>query len=334
MGLPEDSRLRESLTKKPPEDMRQLMRRIEEYKRLEDDRLQSKCKAPMINHPRQTGFPLRARGNLRIQKLEAQVEGVNVTFKEPIHRIVDKIRHEPYFRWLNKIGGKGHTTEQCRVLKDLLGQLAKAGYLKEFVIDAGDREARQGAPQRANLLPPPLRIIEVIHAALRSLIATGKKGVLTVASVEGGSNIQPYRKKIKLARELIAFSDDDLEGTIQLHNNALIVAARISSFLVKRVMINQGSSANVMYLDLFRGLKLRNRDFLKYNTPLVGFDGKVVVLKGQISLPVNMEGKEVVVTFIVVASYSPYMAILGRPWIHAMGAILSTLHVKVKFPNE
>ncbi|XP_050264121.1 uncharacterized protein LOC126708375 [Quercus robur] len=39
MGLPEDSELWESLTKRPPEDMRQLMRRIEEYKRLEDDRL-------------------------------------------------------------------------------------------------------------------------------------------------------------------------------------------------------------------------------------------------------------------------------------------------------
>ena len=39
MGLPEDSELRESLTKRPPEDMRQLMRRIEEYKCLQDDRL-------------------------------------------------------------------------------------------------------------------------------------------------------------------------------------------------------------------------------------------------------------------------------------------------------
>ena len=44
MGLPEDSKLRESLMKRPPEDMRQIMRRIEEYKRLEDDRLQSRGK--------------------------------------------------------------------------------------------------------------------------------------------------------------------------------------------------------------------------------------------------------------------------------------------------
>jgi len=48
----------------------------------------------------------------------------------------------------------------------------------------------------------------------------------------------------------------------------------------------------------------------------------------------NMEGKEVMVTFIVVASYSPYMAILGRPWIHVMGAVPSTLHVKVKFRTD
>ena len=47
-----------------------------------------------------------------------------------------------------------------------------------------------------------------------------------------------------------------------------------------------------------------------------------------------MEGKEVMVTFIVVSSYSPYTAILGRPWIHTMGAVSSTLHVKVKFRTE
>ena len=48
----------------------------------------------------------------------------------------------------------------------------------------------------------------------------------------------------------------------------------------------------------------------------------------------NMEGKEVVVTFIVVASLSPYTTILGRPWIHAMEAVPSILHVKIKFRTE
>ena len=89
-----------------------------------------------------------------------------------------------------------------------------------------------------------------------------------------------------------------------------------------------------MYPDLFKGLELKSQDLIKYDTPLVSFDGRVVIPEGQISLPVNMEGNEVMVTFIVVNSFSPYTAILGRPWIHAMGAVPSTLHVKVKFCTE
>lgn len=114
----------------------------------------------------------------------------------------------------------------------------------------------------------------------------------------------------------------------------LVVTARISRFLVKRVMVDQGNGADVMYLDLLKGLGLKNWDLSKYDTPLVGFDGRMVAIEGQISLPINMEGKEVMVTFIAVNSFSPYTEILGRPWIHTMGAVPSTLHVKVKFPTE
>lgn len=113
-----------------------------------------------------------------------------------------------------------------------------------------------------------------------------------------------------------------------------MVTARISGFLVKRIMIDQGSRVKVMYLDLFKGLGLKNEDLSKYSTPLVGFDGKVVIPEGQISLLVNMEGKKVVVAFIMVASFYPYTLILGRSWIHAIEAVPSTLHVKVKFPIE
>ena len=81
------------------------MRRIEEYKRLKDDRLQSKGKAPVINHPRQSSFQSRPQKDLRIQKLGPQMGEVNVTFKELMHRIMDQIKNEPYFRWPNKIKG-------------------------------------------------------------------------------------------------------------------------------------------------------------------------------------------------------------------------------------
>ena len=99
-------------------------------------------------------------------------------------------------------------------------------------------------------------------------------------------------------------------------------------------MIDQGSGADVMYPNLFKGLGLKREDLSKYDTPLVGFDGRMVIPQEQISLPVKMEGNEVVLSFIVVGSFSPYTAILGRPCIHAMEAVPSTLHVKVKFPTE
>ncbi|XP_030970607.1 uncharacterized protein LOC115990989 [Quercus lobata] len=148
------------------------------------------------------------------------------------------------------------------------------------------------------------------------------------------SSVQPSEKKLRFTREPIAFNDDDLEGTIQPHDDALVVVARINGFIVKRVLINQGSGAEVMYPNLFKVHGLKNEDLSKYNMPLVKFDGRMMILEGQISLLVNMEGKELTVTFIVVALFSLYTAILGRLWIHAMGAVLSTLHVKVKFRIE
>ena len=39
------------------------------------------------------------------------------------------------------------------------------------------------------------------------------------------------------------------------------------------------------------------------------------------------------VDFIVVDAFSPYTAIMGRPWLHSLGAVSSTLHQKVKYPS-
>ena len=82
---------------------------------------------------------------------------------------------------------------------------------------------------------------------------------------------------MKSRLEPIAFDDEDLEGTIQPHDDALVIAAQIDGFLVKRVMIDQGSGADVMYPDLFKGLGLKNQDLTKYDSPLVSFDGRIVI---------------------------------------------------------
>ena len=56
-----------------------------------------------------------------------------------------------------------------------------------------------------------------------------------------------------------------------------MVKAQINGFIVKRVLIDQGSGAEVMYPDQFRGLGLKNEDLSKYDLPLVGFDGRMVI---------------------------------------------------------
>ena len=89
-----------------------------------------------------------------------------------------------------------------------------------------------------------------------------------------------------------------------------------------------------MYPDLYKGLNLKPKDLTGYESPLLGFDGKVVILKGQIRLPVQASSEVVEVDFIVVDAYSPYSAIVARLWLYALGAISSTLHLKVKYLFE
>ena len=83
----------------------------------------------------------------------------------------------------------------------------------------------------------------------------------------------------------MSFFDKDKVGTLQPYDDALVVTLRIGGYDVKKVLIDQGSSVEIMYLDLYKGLRLRPENLSCYNSPLVGFDGKTVIPKGQIRLP-------------------------------------------------
>ena len=89
-----------------------------------------------------------------------------------------------------------------------------------------------------------------------------------------------------------------------------------------------------MYPDLYIGLNLKPEDLIAYDSPLVSFDGKFFIPKGQIRLLVRAGSEVVEVDFIVVDVYSPYTAIVAKPWLHALGAISSTLHLKIKYMSK
>ena len=118
---------------------------------------------------------------------------------------------------------------------------------------------------------------------------------------------------------------------MQPHDDALVVTLRIGGYNVKRVLVDQDSGAKIMYPNIFKGLKLRSKDLTYYNSPLIGFDGKIVLPKGQIRIPIQTGTEVVKVNFIVVDVYSSYTSIMARPWLHTMGVVRSTLHLKVKY---
>ena len=205
--------------------------------------------------------------------------------------------------------------------------------MKQLVHHSSGLGGQTGArSERENLSRPPLGTINVIF------VAPGRTGswpsrVMSMAHLSPkDSRHEP--KKAKLDRSLVmGFSDEDKIETIQPHDDTLVIVLRIGGYDVKRVMVDQGSATEIMYPDLFKGLNLRTEDLTPYNSPLVSFEGNVIIPKGQIRLPVQTGSETMEVDFIVVDAYSPYTTIVARPWLHTLGVVSSTLHQKIKYPS-
>ena len=90
-----------------------------------------------------------------------------------------------------------------------------------------------------------------------------------------------------------------------------MITLRIGGYNVKRVMVDQDSATKIMYPDLYKGLNLKVEDLTPYSSPLVSFKGKIIIQKGQIRLPVQTGSEVMEVNFIVVDTYSPYIAIVA-----------------------
>ena len=84
---------------------------------------------------------------------------------------------------------------------------------------------------------------------------------------------------------VLGFSNEDKLGTIQPHDDTLVVTLRIGGYDVERVMIDRGSIVEIMYPDLYKGLGLKPENLTTYSSPLMSFVGKMIVPKGQIRLP-------------------------------------------------
>uniref|UniRef100_A0A2N9G0X2 RNA-directed DNA polymerase n=1 Tax=Fagus sylvatica TaxID=28930 RepID=A0A2N9G0X2_FAGSY len=221
---------------------------------------------------------------------------------------------------------RGHMTENCHLLKVHLEKLASEGHLDQYVNRdlSSKKETGPDARQPQSLNTPAAGIIHVIHNPSCSAVSSPSCSSSSpcIYSVRAGN-----------MEQAISFSDDDLRDVQLPHNDPLVVTLRIGNYDVQRVLIDQGSFAEVMYQDLYGKLGLGEAELTDFTTPIFGFSGEPVIPLGKIMLPVLAGPINLQTEFIVVRASSPYNAIMGRDWLHRMRAVPSTLHQKLRFPT-
>ena len=127
-------------------------------------------------------------------------------------------------------------------------------------------------------------------------------------------------------------------GVKQPHNDPLVIMLNIEGFNTKRILVDNGSSADIIYLPAFQQLKLDPRRLCPFDSPLVSFSGDRVYPKGIVTLTVTVGAYPVQLTrqldFIVVDYPSSYNVIIGRPTLNKWKVTTSTYCLKVKFPTD
>ena len=136
----------------------------------------------------------------------------------------------------------------------------------------------------------------------------------------------------------MSFSKEDARGVKQPHNDLLVIMLMIEGFNTKRILVDNGSSVDIIYLPAFQQLKLDPERLCLFNSPLVSFNGDRVYPKSIVTLTVTVGTYPKQLTcqleFLVVDCPSSYNVIIGRPMLNRWKSAMSTYCLKVKFPTE
>ncbi|GAV76545.1 hypothetical protein CFOL_v3_20018, partial [Cephalotus follicularis] len=85
-------------------------------------------------------------------------------------------------------------------------------------------------------------------------------------------------------KEVISFSEADYEGVRLPHDDPVVVTLLVELFTMKRILIDSGSSTNILYKHAFDQLKIPTDQRRPVKTPLVGCAGEMVHPLGSIDL--------------------------------------------------
>ncbi|GMN38363.1 hypothetical protein TIFTF001_007585 [Ficus carica] len=247
----------------------------------------------------------------------------------------------------------GHETKDCIQLRDQIEALIRDGHLREFMerVITPDEPSNRPAPStRRNQRPDdrpdepgPEHIVHTIFGgtATRDTASSWRSYARETRRFARGEFINMTEFVSKICRQSstpITFTDEEADRLLHPHNDALVGEIRVADNVIRRVLIDNGSSTDVLFMDAFSRLKIGGTVLTPIQTPLYEFAGECVRAAGTINLSVAIgDGPERVtrmVEFIVVDRPSAYNVILGRPTLNAIKAVVSTYHLAMKFPTK
>ncbi|VFQ81371.1 unnamed protein product [Cuscuta campestris] len=191
---------------------------------------------------------------------------------------------------------------------------------------------RDAQPQQAQENLEGFPQVGVIFGGPETRITTKERKEWTRRLYAGFIDVGQIAKKGK--REPIVFSDEDL-SLISPHKIPLVISMAIHKFFVKRILVDTGSSVNVLYWEAAQHLGVKKEDLTKLNMPLSCFTGDIFELEGSIKLDVIIGEHPTVrhmkMDFLVVDIKCAHNAILERPGLEDLGGALSLGHLCLKF---
>ncbi|XP_013751667.2 uncharacterized protein LOC106454030 [Brassica napus] len=230
-----------------------------------------------------------------------------------------------------------HLSISTPELVNALRQMGQQGHLREFLLEKAKAHLSKETAGKSKVAAPASlpRQDQVIH-----VISGGSEvsGVSNTAAKKSTRNAKhglgtTQLKRLLLGTDEISFTAKEQEKILAPHHDALVISLTVANCLVKRILVDNGSSSKIIFQTAYQDLGLEESTLTRKVTPLIGFSGEVKQTAGEVILPVYVEGVNMSTKFLVVDCQSAYNMILGRPWIHDMGAVPSTLHEMVKFPT-
>uniref|UniRef100_A0A2N9GS26 Uncharacterized protein n=1 Tax=Fagus sylvatica TaxID=28930 RepID=A0A2N9GS26_FAGSY len=325
------------LCKDPPETMSELMYEATKHMNAEDA-------LEAMDDP-----PPKRRKEVEDRKPEAFQAKSSEIHRNPGTKTDDrtprKIRSDPNSRPKNLYcrfhRDHGHLTEECVALKEQVETLIRQGKLQKYVNRPTNTRPAKPPVQREQAEPNRPGPVGEIRTIVGGPASGGTSRASRKAYARQVHNIMVVQrppKNIRLDDQIISFSEEDARGTHQPHDDALVITINIAGFTTRRVMVDNGSSADILYLPAYQQMQLDKDKLRPMDAPLVGFTGDKICPVGIVTLPimVGTHPKTVskTVDFLVVNCPSAYNAIIGRPTLNRLRAVTSTYHLLLKFPTE